>query len=77
MHRILGITACAVIVLFAVPLSANELRPVTHEDVWTMNRLGTPVISPDGTSAVVSVTEPCSVDVGDVSDLWLGDGGGG
>ena len=76
MHRILGITACAVIVLFAVPLSADELRPVTHEDVWTMNRLGTPAISPDGQSAVVSVTEPSYEEDADVSDLWLVDVGG-
>ena len=36
-----------------------------------MNRLGTPVISPDGRSAVVSVTEPSYEEDGDVSDLWL------
>ena len=46
---------CAV-VLFASPVSAKH--PITHEDVWLMRRLGTPVLSPDGNWVVVSVTEP-------------------
>ena len=71
MHRILVNTACAVLILLTTPLTADELRPVTHEDVWTMNRLGTPVISPDGQLAIVSVTEPSYEEDGDVSDLWL------
>lgn len=50
---------------------AEELRPITHEDVWTMNRLGSPVISPNGELAVVSVTEPSYEKDGDISDLWL------
>jgi dipeptidyl aminopeptidase/acylaminoacyl peptidase len=50
---------------------ADELRPVTHEDVWLMKRLGTPVVSPDGTKAVVSVEEPSYEEDGAVSDLWL------
>ncbi|MGB0514380.1 MAG: hypothetical protein ACPGJE_06030, partial [Wenzhouxiangellaceae bacterium] len=37
---------------------AQSLRPVTHEEVWLMKRLGAPVVSPDGRLAVVSVTEP-------------------
>jgi dipeptidyl aminopeptidase/acylaminoacyl peptidase len=36
-----------------------------------MNRLGSPVVSPDGSLAVVSVTEPSYEEDGDVSDLWL------
>lgn len=49
----------------------SELRPITHEDVWLMNRLGTPVISPDGSQAVVSVTTPSYEKDGNQSDLWL------
>ena len=48
-----------------------ELRPVTHEDVWTMRRLGTPVPSPDGKWVIVPVTEPAYDDEETVSDLWL------
>ena len=50
---------------------ADELRPITHEDVWTMKRLGSPVVGPKGEWAVVSVTEPSYEEDGDVSDLWL------
>jgi dipeptidyl aminopeptidase/acylaminoacyl peptidase len=47
------------------------LRPVTHEDLWTMRRLGTPVTSPDGKWAIVAVTEPAYKEEETVSDLWL------
>jgi len=60
----------------AFPLSTvlaqdNDLRPVTHEEVWLMNRLGSPVVSPDGRQAVISVTEPSYDEEETVSDLWL------
>ena len=51
--------------------SHETLRPVTHEDVWLMKRLGTPVPSPDGKWAVVSVAEPSYEEDGDQSDLWV------
>jgi dipeptidyl aminopeptidase/acylaminoacyl peptidase len=47
------------------------LRPVTHEDLWTMRRLATPVISPDGEWGIVAVTEPAYKEEETVSDLWL------
>ncbi len=47
------------------------LRAVTHEDVWTMRRLSTPVPSPDGDWVIVQVTEPSYEEDGTVSDLWL------
>ena len=49
----------------------HELAPVTHEAVWLMNRLGAPVVSPDGRNAVFSVTEPSYAEDGTISDLWL------
>lgn len=57
--------------LIAATAVADELRPVTHEDVWLMRRVGTPVVSPDGTRAVVSVEEPSYEEDGTVKDLWL------
>ncbi|MGM0659517.1 MAG: S9 family peptidase, partial [Pseudomonadota bacterium] len=59
--------------LFAAPAAAQEgeLRPVSHEEVWLMKRLGSPVVGPDGQHAVVSVTEPSYEADDDVSDLWL------
>lgn len=50
---------------------ATDLRPVTHEDVWKMNRLGSPVVGPHGELAIVSVTEPSYKKNKDVTDLWL------
>ena len=49
----------------------ESLRPVTHEDLWTMRRLATPVTSPDGEWAIISVTEPAYEEEETVSDLWL------
>ncbi|MEM1080206.1 MAG: prolyl oligopeptidase family serine peptidase [Pseudomonadota bacterium] len=57
--------------LFQWAVADDELRPVTHEEVWLMKRLGSPVVSPDGRTAVVSVTEPSYADDENVSDLWL------
>ena len=51
--------------------AAEGLRPVTHEDLWTMRRLATPVTSPDGKWAIVAVTEPAYEEDETVSDLWL------
>ncbi len=69
----------AVIILLLILSSAavadshagESLRPVTHEDLWTMRRLGAPVTSPDGKWAIVAVTEPAYKDDDTVSDLWL------
>jgi len=46
-------------------------RPITHEDVWTMKRVGTPIVSPDGRWVVVPVTEPSYDPAKNVSDLWI------
>jgi len=65
----------ATILIFLLPLIAfaeqDGLRPVSHEDVWLMKRLKTPVVSPDGRYAVVAVTEPSYEEDGTASDLWL------
>jgi len=57
------------ILALAVPAAAK--RPITHEDVWLMKRVGAPAISPDGRWVVVSVTEPSYESDKQVSDLWL------
>lgn len=69
--------AAILFVVFFSPLAVADsspdesLRPVTHEDLWTMRRLGTPVASPDGDWAIVAVTEPAYKEEETVSDLWL------
>src|SRR5215469_15291823 len=60
----------SLLIFFAAALAAQK-RPITHEDVWLMKRVGAPAVSPDGRWAVAPVTEP-SYDLGaTVSDLWL------
>jgi dipeptidyl aminopeptidase/acylaminoacyl peptidase len=62
-------TLCGLGVLVALASAAP--RPITHEDVWLMPRVGSPEISPDGKRVVVAVTTP-AYDPKDVaSDLWL------
>jgi dipeptidyl aminopeptidase/acylaminoacyl peptidase len=46
-------------------------RPIEHEDVWLMKRVGTPALSPDGRLVVVPVTQPAYDDKDKSSDLWL------
>ncbi|MEM7054325.1 MAG: S9 family peptidase [Pseudomonadota bacterium] len=72
-RSIVSLLAAASLILALPPAFADdhELRPVTHEEVWLMQRLSAPVISPDGQHAVISVTEPSYADDESVSDLWL------
>lgn len=46
-------------------------RPITHEDVWLMKRVGAPVVSPDGRWAVFSLVEPAYEEAQQASDLWI------
>ena len=52
-------------------LAAPASSPITHETVWLTKRVGAPVLSPDGSRAVVSVTEPAYDPAQQASDLWL------
>jgi Tol biopolymer transport system component len=63
--------ALALLLVSPLAVADTELRPVTHEDVWLMKRLGSPEVSPDGRLAVVSVTEPSYEKDGAVTNLWL------
>jgi len=61
--------------LVAVPALAAGTqaakRPITHEDVWLMERPGALAVSPDGRWVVVSVNEPSYEENGARSDLWI------
>ncbi len=46
-------------------------KPITHEALWMMKRVGTPVVSPDGKWALYSVLEPSYDPDKAVSDLWI------
>jgi dipeptidyl aminopeptidase/acylaminoacyl peptidase len=55
----------------AMAAGTPEKRPITHEDVWLMKRVGRPALSPDGRHIVVPVTEPAYDEAKKSSDLWL------
>ena len=61
--------ACAA--LLCSPLAAQQRHTITHEDIFLMKRVASPVISPDARSIVFSVTEPSYTEADQVSDLWV------
>jgi dipeptidyl aminopeptidase/acylaminoacyl peptidase len=63
---VLGISA-----MTSVAADAPARKPITHEALWMMKRVGTPVVSPDGKWVVYSVAEPSYVADKAVNDLWL------
>ncbi|MBI1760275.1 MAG: S9 family peptidase [Acidobacteria bacterium] len=62
--------AC-LLLLVSTFAQAQTKRPITHEDVWLMKRVGAPVPSPDGKWVVFSVVEPAYDEKDQVSDLWI------
>lgn len=60
-----------VLLLLVAITQAQTKRPITHEDVWLMKRVGAPVPSPDGKWVVFSVVEPAYNESDQVSDLWI------
>jgi dipeptidyl aminopeptidase/acylaminoacyl peptidase len=69
-HAVLRGLLAATLAL-ALPAASAAGRPITHEDVWLMKRLGPPALSADGRRAVVSVTEPAYDRKDQMSGLWL------
>jgi len=61
----------AIIALISFTALAQAKRPITHEDVWLMKRVGAPAPSPDGKWVVFSVVEPAYDEKDQVSDLWI------
>ena len=57
--------------LLGISAFAQSKTPITHEKVWLMKRVGAPALSPDGSWAVVSVTEPSYDTAQQATDLWL------
>jgi dipeptidyl aminopeptidase/acylaminoacyl peptidase len=66
----------ALLLLVAAAAFAQK-RPITHEDVWLMKRVGEPVVSPDGKSILFSLTEPDYDSAKQSVDLWVVSASGG
>jgi len=50
---------------------AQDKKPITHESMWLMMRVGSPSISPDGKKVIFSVTEPTYDEKEQVNDVWI------
>ena len=71
MRRTLALLLFLVPALTVLADTPEEPRAITHEDVWTMLRLGSPVVDPSGQLAIVSVSKPAYDKDDETSDLWL------
>jgi dipeptidyl aminopeptidase/acylaminoacyl peptidase len=65
------ISACLLAPVVAAAQATTPVKPITHEALWMMKRVGTPAVSPDGKWVVFSVLEPSYETDKAVSDLWL------
>lgn len=63
--------ALALVACPAAALAANAGKTITHEDLWLMPRVGTPVPSPDGRFVVFQVIEPAYKKADTQTNLWL------
>src|SRR5882762_9636535 len=68
---LLVMTACVAAPLASTAQSPPPLKPITHEALWMMKRVGAPAASPDGKWIVYSVLEPAYETDKAASDLWL------
>jgi dipeptidyl aminopeptidase/acylaminoacyl peptidase len=75
MRRTLPLAAAAV-ALAAAPWPAAaqpaaSKKPLTHEALFLMKRVGSPATSPDGKWVVFPVTDPAYDEKKEVADLWI------
>ena len=67
----LAMMLCALAPAVSMADASPALKPITHESLWMMKRVGNPIVSPDGKWVVYSVMEPSYEPDKAVSDLWL------
>jgi dipeptidyl aminopeptidase/acylaminoacyl peptidase len=72
-HRRACPLACVLVALFAAAAAGQgeEKRPLTPEDLWKVQRVGKPALSPDGKWVVVEVTTYSIEENDSFSQLWL------
>jgi dipeptidyl aminopeptidase/acylaminoacyl peptidase len=73
----MNILKIALLLLVAVAAQAADVQPLTHETMWAMKRVGSPLPSPNGQWVLFGLTEPDYDSDERVSDLWIvpADGG--
>ncbi len=67
----LGLLLTCATVGFAAPVLAQEKKVMSAADIWGMKRIASPALSPDGKSAVVSVSVFDLKTDKRAADLWL------
>ena len=55
----------------AIAAFAVDKRPITAQDLWTLKRLGSPALSPNGSAVVFTVQEWSVEKNKSTSNLWL------
>ena len=65
------VLAALVLAAAASTASAQSKQPLTHEVLWSFQRVTGPVASPDGRWVVMSVNEPSYDPQKEVADLWI------
>jgi len=71
-----GVPLVLLFISFAGVAHAQAKRPLTHELMWSFQRVGVPVPSPDGKWVAFSVNEVGYDPQKDVTDLWIVPGNG-
>lgn len=65
------------LIILLIPLlifssvTAQNKKPITHEDMWGMKRVGVPAVSPDGKWVIFSVMEPSYDEKEQITDIWI------
>jgi dipeptidyl aminopeptidase/acylaminoacyl peptidase len=74
-HRVSSCLAGALLLALLVPVAAiaADKHPITPQDLWAMKRVGSPALSPDGRTAVVTVQEWSIEKNKSTTSLWLVD----
>ena len=72
MMKILRTVLLLMLVLgMGVTTVAADKRPITAQNLWTLKRLGSPALSPDGSAVVFTVQEWSVEKNKSTSNLWL------
>jgi dipeptidyl aminopeptidase/acylaminoacyl peptidase len=67
----LALALGALVFPIAARAAVSARRPITHEDLWLMKRVGSPVPSPDGKWVAYIVVSPAYDPKEQVADLWM------
>ncbi len=55
----------------AITCFAQQKKPISHEAMWALKRVGVPSVSPDGSQVIFSLLEPSYDEKEQVNDIWI------